>query len=125
MLLSNTNNKSVITDDKSTPSYKGNDLRYAPRNKALLQLGFTGQTLGNLKLAARYLGRQYDNYENTLKLNDHIVSDINYSKNLSETFNLSLGIENIFGRKYDIPAGGDPAITAPGRLVTVGLKTEF
>lgn len=118
-------NKSIITKDLSTPSAKNNNLTWVPRRKGIWRLHYNNQDIGNANLTAYYMGRQYEDIANTIRLDEYWTISLNFTRQFGDNFTLNLGIDNIFNQIYDVPAGTDPPTEAPGRLITLGLKAEF
>jgi len=92
------------TEDEKT----GKELTNRPKHKLDLELNWRIPEFGlNLNLSGQYVGRRYEDKENTIKLGGYTVLDFALTKDITKYGEIFVRVDNIFGKKdiedeYDI-----------------------
>jgi len=121
--LNYTYNDSIITEDQVNPLIKGNQLAFSPQNKLNIGLTYDNPKLFAGTVQARFVGDSYADNENDVGLGNYWTFDLFLARRLQQHVLLSLAVENIFNRKYDI--GSFNTYKAPGTLWALSLVMEF
>jgi iron complex outermembrane receptor protein len=91
-----------------------------------LRLDYTNPALLSASIQGRYVGDQFEDDLNTLKLGDFFVVDLMLSRALKTGWEAFLRVENLFDRTYEVAksADGIVSIGAP-LLVHGGIRARF
>src|SRR5574337_497341 len=115
------------------PGLEGKQIAQVPKHQFTLKLSYTNPALINFYVQGRYVGDQFEDDLNTLKLGDYFVVDLMVWRSIpvpklsaGEVF---LAVENLFDRTYEVGKTGTPTnnivtIGAPV-LVHGGLRVRF
>ena len=118
--------KSIITDNDTDPTLENKNIERSPRHKGQIGILYNNPDLDSGNLTARYQSRMYDDTNNTIELGGYWNVDMNLTRQINRNMELSLRVENVIDRKYDLPWGSTGvSLESPGRMITLGLKTEF
>ncbi len=108
------------------PSLVGLRIPQVPKHQATAGLRYRNPWLADFLLQARYVGGQFENDENTLRLPSYVVLDLSVSRRIGERFEAFLGVENLLDK--EIIAGRDtdaPDTLGTPRLIHGGLAVRF
>ncbi len=105
---------------------EGLSVAQVPRQQLAAELRREGEAT-RLSLAARYVGRQFDDDQNQLPLAGFVALDARASRALGrawgESLSLFLAGENLLDRHYEV--GRTPVLTVgPPRLLRLGLRLD-
>jgi len=105
------------TEDEAT----GKELTRRPKHKLTLELNqeIPGLNL-NLNLSGRYIGRRYDDEENTERLGDYTSFDLGMTKEIREHSQIFVRLDNILGIEEIVDEYG-----LDGTEFLAGLKMSF
>lgn len=112
-----------IERNNPEPALEGNYLKHSPRNKFNLGITYDNPSLFTVTALWRYVGEMYDDNENTEKLDDYETLGVKLQRKIGDHFELSLGCENVFGERYEIPDHG--VQLAPGQFWTFSVTYKF
>ena len=115
---------SRVTSAPGQPQLVGRDLAQAPRHKATASLAYDRPGVLSLMVQTRYLGAQYEDDLNTLKMGEALLVDLSVSPRLSSNVDLVLGVENLFDKSYLVGRAGPDTVGQP-RFVHGGLRVHF
>ena len=88
----------VDSEDETT----GKDLTYTPEHDVIVELNYKeSRYLPHINLRGEYVGKRYQNSENTEELGEYFLAHVKLSKTFYKHFKGFLSIENIFNTKYD------------------------
>jgi len=93
-----------------------------PRQQVAAELRREGEAT-RVSLAARYVGRQFDDDQNRLPLAGFVAFDARASRAIGHGLALFLAGENLLDRRYEV--GRTPVLTVgPPRLLRLGLRLD-
>lgn len=123
-------NHTEILSAPNQPELEGKWIAQVPRQQFTLKVDYTNPTLMNVSVQGRFIGDQFEDDLNTLKLGDYFVVDLMAWRSIplpkvsaGEVF---LAVENLFDRTYEVAKTAD-GITTTGMPVLVhgGLRVRF
>jgi outer membrane receptor protein involved in Fe transport len=112
------------------PQLEGKRIAQVPQHRLSLKLTYTNPALVNVSVQGRYIGDQFEDDINSLKLGDYFVVDLMLWRPIPipkvSSGEVFLGIENLFDRTYEAGKTTDGIVTigAP-LLVHGGLRVRF
>jgi iron complex outermembrane receptor protein len=98
-----------------------NDLAYTPRNKLSYGTSLKIPKMFDFNFMGWYNGRMFNDEANRNKLKEIFVFDLTASGKLTDFFEVSIKMENLFDRRYQEYSG----VLAPPRAVTINGKITF
>jgi outer membrane receptor protein involved in Fe transport len=110
----------------------GKYLAEVPRHRASVQVGFTHPKFVNVALDTEYIGRQFDDDQNTAKILPGIagkeqvglpaysVTNLTISRTVTRKVDLFFGAQNLFSTLYYV--GTSPTTIGTPRLVNGGIR---
>ena len=113
----------VYADDRSTGAALSNSPRHLTKLNAIVPLWLTGLRLG---AQAQYVGQREGVRGNTV--DGAFLQDLNLSYTINTGFNVSVGVYNLFDRRYGDPGSEEHlqgAILQDGRTVRARLSLRF
>lgn len=116
-------NDTEITQAPGNPQLVGNRVRQAPEHSATARVRKQGQWF-DTSLLARYVGERYEDDLNRLAVDGFLLFDLRFSRQLSESMELFLALENLFDEAYEIKVENNGSIEI-GRPRFVGLGLRF
>ncbi len=119
-------NISEVAKDDENASLEGNYLPNDPRHKVHFGFRYNNPKIVNASVIANYYADIYFDNENTLKESSYFTLDASVSRRFFDRLTAYLNVENLFDKEYPMfrsVSSGDT--TAPGILVSGGLKVEF
>ncbi len=115
------------------PQLAGKRIAQVPQHRLSLKLTYINPALVNVSVQGRYIGDQFEDDLNSLKLGDYFVVDLMLWRPIPipkvSSGEVFLGIENLFDRTYEAGKSGEPTnpivtIGAP-LLVHGGIRVRF
>lgn len=116
-------NDATVREASAAPNLAGKRLAQVPRHVATF--GATWQPAKNLRLTprARFLGRQFEDDENRLRLGAALIVDLGASYRLTENAELYLNAENLTDARIETGRSTDGLVnTGSPRLVLGGVR---
>ncbi|MCR1816597.1 TonB-dependent receptor plug domain-containing protein [Aliarcobacter butzleri] len=104
------------TEDKST----NKELTYTPSLSASLNLNYKLLDDLSSNIALRYIGKQYEDKENSDKLDDYTLIDLGLNYNINKITTIYGGVDNIFDKKVD-----ERVNINVGTYYFAGVRIEF
>jgi outer membrane receptor protein involved in Fe transport len=92
--------RSRIVSYPDDRSLEGNQVERAPDHQVALSVELHDPRFGRLHLRGRYVGDAYDDAENEEFLPAHTLVDLSWSRQVKDGWELYLGVENLFDRRY-------------------------
>ncbi|MDE2180853.1 MAG: TonB-dependent receptor, partial [candidate division NC10 bacterium] len=123
-------NHTEVVSAPNQPELEGKRIAQVPRHQFTLKLGYTNPTLINFYVQGRFVGDQFEDDINSLKLGDYFVMDLMLWRPIPvpklSAGEIFLGVENLFNRTYDVGKTADGVVTigAPV-LVHGGVRVRF
>ncbi len=116
--------ESSILKDEADPANEGNQIAFQPQHKGRVGLSYLGTSGFRGDLSANYIGERYTSINNTDDnlLEDYVSLDLGLAKDVRENMTLSLGIENLLDKQYELYSLPLDESYAPGRQITVSLE---
>lgn len=113
----------TVVSARAEPALEGLRVAQVPRHQASAQLRFSGPRLGTLGLQARWIGDQFDDDRNELRLRSFTTVDALVSHPLGRGLEIFAAGENLLDER--IETGRTPVLTlGPPLSVRVGLRFE-
>lgn len=103
----------------------GNDVPETPQDRASLQAVWEGDLVGELGVVTRYVGDAFEDDANTVPLDEHLVVDLDWERDLYRGVGAFLGVENLFDEKIVVGARNDITRLGLPRTVRAGLSYEI
>jgi outer membrane receptor protein involved in Fe transport len=115
-----------VVDAPSQPALEGKRLAQVPENTATLGIQYRNPALFNVSALGRYIGSQYEDDLNTLRLGSYFVVDVLVSRAVTRWLEVFGAVENLFDSTYTVgrTSEGVISIGAP-RIVRGGLRLTF
>jgi len=116
-------NDATVRRASVNPSLVGNQVAQVPRHSATL--GATWHAPGGITVTPRirWLGRQFEDDENTLRLGEAVVADLGASRALTKHLELFLTVENLGNARVETGRSADGVVnTGTPRLALGGLR---
>ena len=123
-------NHTDVLSAPNQPELEGKRIAQVPRHQFTLKLGYTNPALINVSVQGRWVGDQFEDDINSLKLGDYFVVDLMLWRPIPvpklSTGEIFLAVENLFNRTYDVGKTADGVVTigAPV-LVHGGVRVRF
>ncbi len=119
-------NDPIVRRASVNPALVGNQVAQDPRHSA--SLGATWRALGKITLTPRlrWIGRQFEDDENTLRLGECVVADLGASRALTPHLELFLTIENLGNTRVETGRSADGIVNVgTPRLALAGLRGHW
>ena len=116
-------NDATVRRASVAPALVGNQVAQVPRHSATV--GVTWRAPGGITLLprVRWLGRQFEDDENTLRLGEAVVVDLGASRALTKHLVLFLTVENLGNARVETGRSADGVVnTGTPRLALGGLR---
>jgi outer membrane receptor protein involved in Fe transport len=119
-------NDNEVLSAPNQPQLEGKRGAQVPRHQFTVSLSYINPSLLNVSVQGRYVGDQFEDDLNTLKLGDFFVVDLMLSRQIKTGWEVFLRAENLFDRTYEVgkSADGIVSIGAP-ILVHGGVRARF
>jgi outer membrane receptor protein involved in Fe transport len=116
----------IVQRASVNPALVGNQVAQDPRHSA--SLGATWNAPGKITLTPRlrWIGRQFEDDENTLRLGEVVVADLGASRRLTPHLELFLTIENLGNARVETGRSADGVVNiGTPRLALGGLRGHW
>jgi iron complex outermembrane receptor protein len=113
-----------ITAASGQPALVGKELPQDPRHRASVSLAFDDPRLFTAAAQVRYVGRQFEDDQNTLPMAGVALVDVAVQRKLGPNVDLLLAVENLLDAQYLVGRAGFDTIGQP-RFVHAGLRMHF
>ena len=115
----------IFTDAKvvnapQQPGLEGNRLAQVPQHGATLGVSYENPQWLTASAMARFIGPQYEDDQNTLRLGSYWVFDLFLSRRLAKWAEIYLGIENLFNTTYSVGRSSDGVVSIGAPLMVHG-----
>lgn len=123
-------NHTEVLSAPNQPELEGKRIAQVPRHQGTVKVGYTNPALINVSVQGRFIGDQYEDDLNSLKLGDYVVVDLMLWRSIplpklsaGEVF---LAVENLFDRDYEVAKTADGIVTTgTPLLVHGGVRVRF
>jgi outer membrane receptor protein involved in Fe transport len=119
-------NDATVRRAPVAPALVGNQVAQVPRHSA--SLGATWRAPGGIVLTprVRWMGRQFEDDENTLILGEAVIADLGASRALTPHVELFLTVENLGNARLETGRSADGVVnTGTPRLVLGGIRGSW
>lgn len=116
-------NDTEVTEAPDNPQIVGNQIRQAAKNSFTAKIRNSNQWF-DTTLQGRYVGDRYEDDLNTLAVDEFFLLDAIFSRQLSNSTEVFVAIENLFDKEYEIRVDND-GFTEIGRPRFVNLGVRF
>jgi outer membrane receptor protein involved in Fe transport len=113
--------ESRVTDAPGQPQLVGRQLPQDPKHRASASLAFDDPRLLSATAQVRYLGRQYEDDQNTRPMDGALIVDLSASRRLASGVDLILAVENLFDKTYLVGRAGVDTVGQP-RFIHGGVR---
>lgn len=119
----------TLTDSEilvsSSAGAVGNAVPETPQDRASLQAVWDGDAIGELGLVTRYVGDAFEDEANTVPLDEHLVVDLDWERDLYREIGAYVSVENLFDEEIVVGARNDITRLGLPRTVRAGLSWEL
>ena len=115
-----------VVDASQQPALEGKRIAQVPQNSATLSARYENPRWLTASATARFVGAQYEDDLNTLRLGSYWVFDLFFSRRLAGWGEAYLGLENLFNTTYSVGRSSDGVVSigAPF-LVRGGIRLSL
>jgi outer membrane receptor protein involved in Fe transport len=115
-------NDAEITKEPENPDIVGNQVRQVPKHSGTVKIRNSNEWF-DATFTARYVGERFEDELNSLPAEDFLLFDLNVSRQMTESLQVFLSVENLFDETYEIrtTAAGATEIGRP-RFIGLGLR---
>lgn len=117
--------ESRVTGAPGQPQLLGKALPIDPRHRATLRVAFDEPRLFAAGAVVRYVGRQFEDDQNTLPLPAYALLDLSASRRLAPYLEAYLAVENLLDRSYLVGRAGGLDTVGQPRFVHGGLRLRL
>ena len=115
----------IFTDAKvlnapQQPGLEGKRLAQVPQHGATLGVSYENPQWLTASAMARFIGPQYEDDQNTLRLGSYWVFDLFLSRRVAKWGEIYLGIENLFNTTYSVGRSSDGVVSIGAPLLVHG-----
>ena len=115
----------IFTDAKvvnapQQPGLEGKRLAQVPQHGATLGVSYENPQWLTASAMARFVGPQYEDDQNTLRLGSYWVFDLFLSRRLAKWAEIYVGIENLFNTTYSVGRSSDGVVSIGAPLLVHG-----
>jgi iron complex outermembrane recepter protein len=115
----------IFTDAKvvnapQQPGLEGKRLAQVPQHGATLGVSYENPQWLTASAMARFIGAQYEDDQNTLRLGSYWVFDLFLSRRLAKWAEIYVGIENLFNTTYSVGRTSDGVVSIGAPLLVHG-----
>lgn len=123
-------NHTEVLSAPNQPDLEGKRIAQVPRHQFALKMNYTNPALINVSVQGRFVGDQFEDDLNSLKLGDFFVVDLMLSRPIPvpklSAGELFFAVENLFDRTYEVSKTADGIVTTGAPLlVHGGLRLRF
>ena len=110
----------------NAPDLEGQRLPQVPNHELTLKLGYTNAALLSAAVQVRYVGDQFEDDRNSLRLGDFAVVDFSLARRITRWAEVFFQIENLLDRTYEVGKTADGLITTGAPLLAHGgVRLQF
>ena len=123
-------NDTEVLSATNQPELEGKRIAQVPKHQFTLKLNYANPALVNVSVQGRYVGDQFEDDINSLRLGNYFVVDLMLWRSIPvprvSASELFLAVENLFDRTYEVGKTTDGIVTigAP-LLVHGGIRVRF
>ena len=115
----------IFTDAKvlnapQQPGLEGKRLAQVPQHGATLSVSYENPQWLTASAMARFIGPQYEDDQNTLRLGSFWVFDLFLSRRVAKWAEIYVGIENLFNTTYSVGRSSDGVVSIGAPLLVHG-----
>jgi outer membrane receptor protein involved in Fe transport len=115
----------IFTDAKvvnapQQPGLEGKRLAQVPQHGATLSVSYENAQWLTASAMARFIGPQYEDDQNTLRLGSYWVFDLFLSRRIAKWAEIYVGIENLFNTTYSVGRSSDGVVSIGAPLLVHG-----
>ena len=115
----------IFTDAKvvnapQQPGLEGKRLAQVPQHGATLGVSYENPQWLTASAMARFIGPQYEDDQNTLRLGSYWVFDLFLSRRVAKWAEIYVGIENLFNTTYSVGRSSDGVVSIGAPLLVHG-----
>jgi iron complex outermembrane receptor protein len=119
-------NDPTIVRSSIAPQLAGKQMAQVTRRTAILNATWQASAKIKFNFRVRYLGRQFVDDENTLRLSAAVVADLGASYDLTQQVELYLTADNLFDSVVETSRSDDGLVNIGSpRLVLVGVRVRW
>ncbi|MBI2882994.1 MAG: TonB-dependent receptor [Candidatus Methylomirabilis oxyfera] len=123
-------NHTEVVSAPNQPDLEGKRIAQVPRHQFTLKLGYTNPALINFYVQGRFVGDQFEDDINALKLGDYVVVDLMLWRPIPlpklSSGEIFLAVENLFDRTFEVAKTADGIVTTGTPvLVHGGIRVRF
>lgn len=116
-------NDTEVTEAPDDPQIVGKQIRQAPKNSFTAKIR-NGNRWFDTSLQGRYVGNRYEDDLNSLAVDEFFLLDVMFSRDLSDSVQVFLSIENLLDEQSEIRVNND-GFTEIGRPRFVNLGFRY
>jgi len=109
----------------SSPSLVGLNVPEVPRHQFTWEARYWRPSRFMFSIEGRYSGAQYDDDQNTLKLDRYYVTNVFIGRQLPGGLLAYAAVENLFNQRYSVALAPPISNLGPPILARAGLRYEF
>ena len=109
-----------ILSAPNAPDLEGKRIPQVPEHEVTVKLGYTNAALLSAAVQVRYVGDQFEDDLNSLRLGDFAVVDLSLARRITNWSEVFFQIENLFDRTYEVGKTTDGLITTGAPLLAHG-----
>lgn len=113
-------NDARVTDAPGAPGLEGKRLAQVPRHQVAVRVSWAAKSIGRLAAQVRWVGEQFEDDQNELRLGDFAVVDLLASRAISPELEVFFGVENLFDRTIPVGKTTDGLVTIGAPLLAHG-----
>ena len=123
LFLSYFYNDTEVTKSPGNPAIIGNQIRQAPKTAFTARVRNTNSWF-DTSLVGRYVGERYEDELNTLDVDEYFVIDARFSRQINDSTQLFLSIENLLDEEYEVRTSNN-GFTEIGRPRFIGIGFNY
>ena len=109
-----------VVNAPQQPALEGNRLAQVPQHGATLGVSYENPRWLTASAMARFIGPQYEDDQNTLRLGNYWVFDLFLSRQITRWGEIYLGFENLFNTTYSVGRSSDGVVSIGAPLLVHG-----
>lgn len=113
----------VVRSFPANRALEGLRVAQVPRHQASVQLSAPRTPLGEIAVQTRWVGDQFEDDQNQLRLEGYFVADLFAARKIHSMTQAFLAIENLFDRRFEIGRTPVTTVGAP-RSLRVGFRCQ-
>ena len=109
-----------VVNAPQQPALEGNRLAQVPQQGATFGVSYENPQWLTASAMARFIGSQYEDDQNTLRLGNYWVFDLFLSRRVTQWGEIYLGFENLFNTTYSVGRSSDGVVSIGAPLMVHG-----